>query len=340
MNGAVDSVISGLPEQVRNRIAQAGLTAADLQAVLGWPATDGLIFAGSLADGTGRRESDLDFVVLRESEGQFTDLIADRGFEPAEVTRSSFVDRLLRVVGGIEFDIWVVDREQASPLRQVLASSVTPQGELLSLPGLQYLEMKLLTRLYRVTVLQSPATVESWRQALRVSALPVIKIAGGLVGCLSFLEDAWAIGNLDAGDGPAAGNGAASGSGAVTGSGAVLAAAPVGDPFGTVIAARSAAENLVQAALASTGVLTWDLRYARAHRDRLAAGGAELPRPLRELESLLLPAADIDADGYARQVMSCLESYVAGLSSEPERAALDYIRTFAAERFALNLPFL
>jgi len=320
MNGAVDAVLSGLPEQVRHRIAQAGLTAADLRAVLGWPASDGLIFAGSLADGTGRRESDLDFVVLRESEGRFTDQIADRGFEPVEVTRSSFVDRVLTVVGGIEFDVWVVDREQASPLRQVLASSVTAQGELVSLPGLQYLEMKLLTRLYHPTVLQSAATVESWRQALRVSALPVIKIAGGLVGCLSYLEDAWAIGNLDndndTGDGRA------------------------GDPFGTVIATRGAAEQLVQAALASTGVLTWDLRYARAHRDRLAAAGAELPMPLRDLESLLLPAAGIDADGYARQVMGCLAGYVAGLTSAPEQAALAYIRTFAAERFALNLPFL
>lgn len=326
MNGAVDSVVSGLPEQVRRRIAQAGLTAQDLQAVLGWPASDGLIFAGSLADGTGRRESDLDFVVLHEGDGQFTDQIADRGFEPAEVTRSSFVDRLLTVVGGIEFDIWVVDREQASPLRQVLASSVTPQGELLSLPGLQYLEMKLLTRLYSATVLQSAATVESWRQALRVSALPVIRIAGGLVGCISYLEDAWSIGNLATGDGRVDGGGPGG--------------APVEDRFGTVIAARSAAEQLVQAALASTGVLTWDLRYARAHRDRLAAGGAELPTPLRDLESLLLPAADVDADGYARQVMGCLASYVTGLTSAPEQAALSYIRTFAAERFALDLPFL
>lgn len=326
MNGAVDSVLGGLPEQVRHRIARAGLTAEDLQAVLGWPASDGLIFAGSLADGTGSRESDLDFVVLHDGEGRFTDQIADRGFEPAEVTRSSFVDRLLTVVGGIEFDIWVVDREQASPLRQVLASSVTPQGELLSLPGLQYLEMKLLTRLYSATVLQSAATVESWRQALRVSALPVIRIAGGLVGCISYLEDAWSIGDLAAGDGRIDGGGPGP--------------ARVADPFGTVIAARSAAEQLVQAALASTGVLTWDLRYARAHRDRLAACGAELPMPLRDLESLLLPAADTDADGYARQVMSCLASYVAGLTSPPEQAALNYIRTFAAERFALDLPFL
>lgn len=332
MYGAVDEVIGGLPEQVRHRIAQAGLTAGDLRAVLGWPASDGLIFAGSLADGTGRRESDLDFVVLRESEGRFADQIADRGFEPVEVTRSSFVDRVLTVVGGIEFDVWVVDREQASPLRQALASSVTPQGELVSLPGLQYLEMKLLTRLYHPTVLQSAATVESWRQALRVSALPVIKIAGGLVGCLSYLEDAWSIGNLDNdndndnGDGDGDGNGDGDG--------------PAGDPFGTVIATRGAAEQLVQAALASTGVLTWDLRYARAHRDRLAAAGAELPMPLRDLESLLLPAAGIDADGYARQVMGCLAGYVAGLSSAPEQAALAYIRTFAAERFALDLPFL
>jgi hypothetical protein len=97
---------------------------------------------------------------------------------------------------------------------------------------------------------------------------------------------------------------------------------------------------LVQAALASAGVLTWDLRYARAHRDRIAASGAELPMPLRDLEGLLLPAADIDPDGYARQVMGCLASYVAGLSSAAEQAALDYVRTFAVERFALNLPFL
>ena len=270
--------------------------------------------------------------MLHEGEGRFTDLVADRGFEPAEVTRSSFVDRLLTVVGGIEFDIWVVDREQASPLRQVLASSVTPQGELLSLPGLQYLEMKLLTRLYNPTVLQLAATVESWRQALRVSALPVIKIAGGLVGCLSFLEDAWSIGNLAAGDGRVDRDGRVDGGGPGT--------VQAEDPFGTVIAARSAAEQLVQAALASTGVLTWDLRYARAHRDRLTATGAELPMPLRDLERLLLPAADIDADGYARQVMGCLASYVTGLSSAPEQAALDYVRTFAAERFALDLPFL
>jgi hypothetical protein len=320
MSGAVEEVVSGLPERVRHRIAQAGLTASDLRAVLAWPAADGLIFVGSLADGTGRRESDLDFVVLHEGEDRFVDLIADRGFEPVDVTWSSFIDRLLTVVSGIEFDIWVVNREQASPLRQVLASSVTAQGELLSLPGLQYLEMKLLTRLYNATVLQSAATVESWRQDLRVPALPAIKIAGGLVGCLSYLEDAWSIGNLavDRAEG----------------------AARAEDPFGTVIAARSAAEQLVQAALASAGVLTWDLRYARAHRDRIAASGAGLPAPLRELEGLLLPTAGIDADGYARQVMGCLARYVAGLSSEPELTALAYIRTFAAERFALDLPFL
>lgn len=312
MTGDMPALLAALPEPVRARIERAGVPAADLARLLSWPAEDGVLFVGSLADGTGGRESDLDFVVLHDDDRPFPELIADRALAPIEVTRSTLVNRVLAVREGIEFDVWVVHREQVVPLREVLDASIGPDGELIGVPGLQYLEAKLLTRLYTGTAVQGAPAVRAWRDRLHVRDLPAIRIAGGVVGALSFLEDSWSIGALDRpGD---------------------------GDRVGAMVAARSAAEHLLAAALAARGVLTWDLRYARAHRDALRSAGP-LSAPLEHLEDLLLPVGD-DADAFARAVHADLAALVPTLTDDAGRRALAYLRTFAPGRFALDLGFL
>lgn len=312
----VAALLTALPTAVRTRIEAAGLDAQESAALFGWPAEDGVLFAGSLADGTGGRGSDLDFVILYDVGPDFVELIESRGFAPVEVTRSTLIDRVLAVRGGIEFDLWFVSRAALAPLRTVLDASIDADGRLVSLPGLQYLETKLLTRLYNGSVLQGHSVVERWRQELSVSSLPAMRVAGGLVGALSFLEDAWSIGALYPGD------------------------RPEGDEFGCVIATRTAAEHLLQAALAEAGVLSWDLRYARRHRDRLAASGPVVTA-LRDLEQLLIPpAGQLPAD-YACRVLDGVLDLTDRLSdAQPGssgRTAMDYLGVFVAGRFDLPI---
>jgi hypothetical protein len=285
-----------------------------------------VLLTGSTASELTTAASDLDFLVLRDADEPIERLAAERGLPPDAVQSSSLIDRILTLVHGVEIDVWVLSSARLAPLAGALAASIGEDGSIRSLPGLQYLEQKLLCRLHDAVVLQGEATAARWRTQLRVDPLPVFLTASLLVDSLSYLEDAVSI--LEPRD-----------------------RGGLGSPLGGFLAARSAAERLVHAALTSAGVVGWDLRYAEVHRRRLARDGAEVPAALADLEALLFPAIPAlrvvgdEAEEAARRQSALVLDHAARLVGELRARpamipALDYLRAFGRGRWQLDTGFL
>jgi hypothetical protein len=317
---SVAEVIAALPPPVRARLAAAGAGPHLLEPALGWAEDEAVLLTGSTSGELSTAASDLDFIVLRDADEPVARLAARRGLPAGAVQASSLIDRILTLVGGVEIDVWVVSSARLAPLAGALATAIGEDGTIRSLPGLQYLEQKLLCRLYDSAVLQGAATVERWRTLLRVAHLPVFLTANLVVEALSYLEDAVSIteprdrGGLDS-------------------------------PLGGFIAARAAAERLVHAALTAAGVVGWDLRYAELHRRRLARDGAP-PRALADLEALLFPrlpesGREEAARRYAAKVLDHAARLAGEMRARPAMApALAFLRSFGRGRWQLDVGFL
>jgi predicted nucleotidyltransferase len=290
---------SRLPPAARALLERAGVTDEQLEPLLRWEG-DGLVLVGSAVEGFLTPESDLDFLVLREESEPLDDVLARRGLGEDVGQRSTLVDRILALVEGVEIDVWILARDRFAPLEETLARSVDPDGRIGSLPGLQYLEQKALSRLHGAVPVYGEAALARWREALRVEWLPAIVAAQMLVEALSYLEDAAALLGL-------------------------------GEELGSAIATRAAGERLVQGALAAAGVVGWDLRYAGLHRERLRAGGAAVPAALDRLEELLFPPRPLDASAALDRALDTAE----GLLAEVDRNAADYVRAFGKGRWKL-----
>jgi len=291
----VTDLRSRLPPPARALLDRAGVTDAQLEPLLRWEG-DGLVLVGSAAEGFLTPESDLDFLVLREESEPLEDVLARRGLGEDAGQRSTLVDRLLALVGGVEIDVWILARDRFAPLEETLARSVDADGRIRSLPGLQYLEQKALARLHGAVPLEGEEVLARWRAALRVDRLPALVAAQMLVDALSYLEDAAAL----------------------------LA---LGEELGSSIATRAAGERLVQGALAAHGVVGWDLRYAGLHRERLPEAGPVL----EHLQDLLFPPRPLDASAALDLALDAAEALLA----EVDRNAADYVRVFGKGRWKL-----
>jgi hypothetical protein len=312
----VGEVVAALPAAVRQRLQDRGLGAGELDRVLGWPDEDGMLLAGSLVHDLATDASDLDFVLLREVAEPVIRLADQRGLPAGDVYSSTFIDRILTQLNGLELDVWLVGADKAAGLAAVLATAVDDEGAIRSLPGLQYLEIKLLARIYEGTILQGHETVRRWRRWLRVDRLPVLLTVSLLVDALSLLEDA------------------------------VSVAAPpeqggLGSTIAGRIAARSAAERLVHAALTSVGIIGWDLRYAPLHREQLRQQGRRPPAAVSALEPLLFPAPPSPTDAGVEPYIELVMDHVARLVEELRRLpdmglVLTFLRTFGRGRWQLD----
>jgi predicted nucleotidyltransferase len=286
---------SRLPPPAQALLERAGVTDAQLEPLLRWEG-DGLVLVGSAAEGFLTPESDLDFLVLRDESEPLDEILARRGLGEDAGQRSTLVDRILALVEDVEIDVWILARDRFAPLEETLARSVEDDGRIRSLPGLQYLEQKALSRLHGALPVYGEEALARWREALRIDRLPSIVAAQMLVEALSYLEDAAAL-------------------------------LGVGEELGSAIATRAAAERLVQGALAAHGVVGWDLRYAGLQRERLPAPGPVLER----LEDVLFPPRPLDASAALHRALDAAEA----LLSEVDQNAADYLRAFGKGRWKL-----
>jgi hypothetical protein len=108
------------------------------------------------------------------------------------------------------------------------------------------------------------------------------------------------------------------------------------------LAARSAADNLMLAALAALGEVRWDLKALPRIVRRLSAGHARLPGVLTTTRALAFPEPASLADGrYPALVLDYaadLFRYVRGI---PELiAVVDFLRLFGVGRWELDANFL
>lgn len=315
-------ILSALPPEALQRLQTAQVDAGQLDRLLGWPASDGVLFVGSVANGLATSASDLDFIVLRDATDPINRVAGERGLVVNEVFVSTFIDRILTQLDGVELDIWLVSKAKASSLAEVLAAAVDNDGSIRSLPGLQYLEAKFLASVYRGTVVQGDETVARWREWLRIEHLPALRTANLMVEALSYLEDAASIG-----------------SGRERGG--------LGSTLGSVIAARSAAERVVHAAFTSAGIIGWDLRYAELHRNELRERGERVPAAVAALEELLFPSlpavgrAPDGAAGYTRLVLEHAAELFDELRQRPAMmAVVAFLRAFGRRRWELDTSFL
>jgi len=292
----VTDLRSRLPPPARALLERTRVTNEQLEPFLRWE-DDALVLVGSAAEGFLTPESDLDFLVLREESEPLEDVLARRGLGEDVGQRSTLVDRILALVGDVEIDVWILARDRFAPLEETLARSIDSDGRIISLPGLQYLEQKALSRLHGAVPLYGEEALARWRAALRIEWLPSIVAAQALVDALSYLEDAAALLGL-------------------------------GEELGSAIATRAAGERLVQGALAARGVVGWDLRYAGLHRERLRA---PLPAALDHLEDLLFPPRPLDAAAFLDRALDTAEALLA----EVDRNAADYVRAFGKGRWKL-----
>ena len=293
-----------LPPPARALLERAGVTDERLEPLLRWEG-DGLALVGSAAEGFLTPESDLDFLVLREESEPLDDVLARRELGEVVAQRSTLVDRILALVEGVEIDVWILARDRFASLEETLARSIDPEGRISSLPGLQYLEQKALSRLHGAVPVYGDEALSRWRVALRVEWLPSIVAAQMLVEALSYLEDAAAL-------------------------------LRPGHDLGSVIASRAAGERLVQGALAAVGVVGWDLRYAGLHRDRLRADGAVVSSALDRLEDLLFPPHPLDASASLELALDVAGDLLAELDERPRmRHAAAYVRAFGEGRWKL-----
>jgi len=291
----VTDLRSRLPPPVQALLERAGVTDAQLETLLRWDG-DGLVLVGSAAEGFLTPESDLDFLVLREESEPLEDVLAGRGLDEDVGQRSTLVDRILALVEGVEIDVWILARDRFAPLEETLARSVEADGRIRSLPGLQYLEQKALSRLHGALPVYGEEALARWREALRIDRLPSIVAAQMLVEALSYLEDAAAL-------------------------------LGVGEELGSAIATRAAAERLVQGALAAHGVVGWDLRYAGLQRERLPDPGPVL----EQLEDLLFPPRPLDASAALDRALDAAEALL--VLVDPNAA--NYIRAWGKGRWKL-----
>jgi predicted nucleotidyltransferase len=291
----VTELRSRLPAPARALLDRAGVTDAELEPLLRWEG-DGLVLVGSAAEGFLTPESDLDFLVLREASEPLDAILARRGLGEEVGQRSTLIDRILVLVEGVEIDVWILARDRFAPLEETLARSIDADGRIRSLPGLQYLEQKTLSRLHGALPIYGDEALGRWRAALRIDRLPAIVAAQMLVEALSYLEDAAAL-------------------------------LGVGESLGSAIATRAAGERLVQGALAAHGVVGWDLRYARLQRERLSDPGPVL----EHLEDLLFPPRPLDASAALDRGLDMTEALLA----EVDENAADYLRAFGKGRWKL-----
>jgi hypothetical protein len=306
---------AALPEAARARLREAGVEPAELERLLVWDGA-ALALGGSAVAGFLTPESDLDFLVLRERGEPAEALVAEQALPDVAVQHSTFMDRILAFVGGIEVDVWILDRDRFAGLEETLARSVGARGEIRSLPGLRYLEQKVLARLHEARPIRGADVLADWRRRLRIDSYAGLAVTEALVGALSFLEDAASLLRLASSAGP-------------------------GARIGGLVAARAAAEPLVRGALAAAGIVGWDVRYAALLHERLLRDGRPAPALLDDLVELLFPAADADAEEYVRRVAEAAASLVEELDRLPGmEPAAAYLRSFGKDRWTLPVDVL
>ncbi len=314
----VHEVLAAMPGRIADLLAVRGLGEQQLGPLLDWPAEDGVLVTGSYAESLETRASDIDLIVLRETAEPLVDVAAARGLPLTDVQASTFIDRILTVVGNVEFDIWLVSRDRMDSLSVILGAALDDDGTIHSIPGLQYLEDKLLCRLYEGIVLQNEPRVMQWRRSLRTDHLPGLLTAMLLGEAISLLEDAVVLP-----EGREAGG--------------------LATTTGGMVAGRAAAERLLRASLASVGIVGWDLRYATLFRERLLAAAAPVPHALLALEDLLFPRAPT-GEGAAVAVAeytSLIAHHVRMLVSELDRrprtpGVRDFLAKLAPDRWTLD----
>ncbi len=277
-------------------VAALAATGVDLEEVLATciePGADaGVLLGGSLAEGVGNASSDVDLIILLESERELrTDC------EGLAIRAGRSAERLL-YRNGIEINLEIYIRDDVEDLMSAfvsIAPALYNPSEVEQIPMLQPFDTRFLHRLRNGWPLRGLNRIEMWRDEFMVDLLATYLVVFYFIAFCDLLEDA----NAMAEDLPEAG----------------------------VFVGRRSAEHAMLSLLAKSGFTSPNTKWL-LHWSGLARG--QVPASLLDTgRSLLLDFVDpTDVRRYLHKVAAFGRDVLEVLRQEPElRSATDFVRT-------------
>lgn len=154
------------------------------------PDDTSLLVVGSIAEGLGNAESDVDLLLLVENESVLdTDAHADWSFTTGEPYKPATVKYF---PNGVELDIEICVLDMATPLKQStdrLLQFMQRPSESYGIPKLQFLEHRFLHQLRRGWSASNDTVAAKWRANFNVEYLHVYSIASNYIEYMELLED-------------------------------------------------------------------------------------------------------------------------------------------------------
>ena len=252
----------------------------------------GVLLGGSLAEGVGNASSDVDLIILLESERE---LRTDREGLAIRAGRSS---ELLLYRNGIEINLEIYVRDDVEELMSAfvsLAPVLYNPSEVEQIPMLQPFDTRFLHRLRNGWPLRGLHRIEIWRDEFMVDLLATYLVVFYFIKFCDFFEDAMAMAQLL--------------------------------PVAGVFVGRKSAEHAMLSLLAKSGFTSpstkWLLHWSGSARGQCPASLLDTG------QSLLLDFVDPDdVQRYLQQVAGFGRDVLQVLRQDPElRSATDFVRS-------------
>ena len=299
-----------LPETTQALLRERNFPADILDRAVVFPPEAGVLLVGSYAEGLAHPASDLDFLVLLEGD----EAMRQEEQHAAVGHPSTIADEILLLANGVEVNFEAVRWPAITPLAQSAQHLALFSGSYdgpPSLPMLQVIEMRFLSRLRSGIPLRGLPRIAAWRERLHADLLPHYWATVNWVGAMDYLEDASS--RLER----------------------------PSDRLAGAIMARIAAEGLILSALAYGGVVLHDLKNASLHVTRMIARGDRLLPPLLDMEELLFPRPERFGREYFDLVFDqAARLYICYKEDGKMPTIVEFLRHYGQGRWVLDTSFV
>lgn len=271
-------------------------------------AAAGILVVGSVAEHRATPSSDLDLLVLSDSQR----VVAPVAIESEVPHPTTIGMESLGFLGDLELNVEYVRADQLNELSEMMEpfeASVRGHGVSQVLPVPDARQLRLMHRLRVGVPVLGWRAVQRWRRQAKLAQLPGLLAVLYFVTALDYLEDATAWASL-------------------------------GDDWTATLMAREAGTAITQALISIGGGTHPDFKWAALEAQRLR--DSPVGRLLSEARQIWLPApTTLWGDEYVKRVASlCEETFVLGSSLAGLRKEFVFIDRYCRGRYRLALSFL